>query len=106
MVRKGLTFKRFVVRIIGRWGGAIVADGAAGNGSTSEIVSQVRAGWMVREVLTFKRFVVRIIGRWGGAVVAKGAAGNGTTSEVVSPVWVHGVRRCSKCGRRCAENAV
>ena len=61
---------------------------------------------MVRKVLTFKRFVVRIIGRWGGAVVAEGAAGNGSTSEIISQVWVHGVRRCSKCGRRCAENAV
>ena len=42
MVREVLTSKRFVVRIIGRWGGAVVAEGAAGNGSTSEIVSQVR----------------------------------------------------------------
>ena len=30
MVREVLTFKRFVVRIIGRWGGAVVAEGAAG----------------------------------------------------------------------------
>ena len=32
MVREVLTFKRFVVRIIGRWGGSVVAEGAAGNG--------------------------------------------------------------------------